>query len=452
MKKSTILVVDDDQDLLTAVRILLKPKVQQVIVEPNPEKILITLERNHVDLVLLDMNFKSTIHTGNEGLYWLSAIKSKYPHIHVVMITAYGAVDLAVKSLKQGASDFIVKPWQNEMLLETLSDTLSNQRQRIDRMQLEKEENKQDNPLIGKSGVMEDLQYKISKVAPTDANILILGENGTGKDVIAQVIHQQSLRREAPYIKVDVGSLTESLFESELFGYKKGAFTDAREDRKGRFEHADRGTLFLDEIGNINLQQQAKLLSVLQNRQVLPLGSSIPVAIDIRLLSATNVPLKTLADESRFRKDLIYRINTVEIQVPPLRERGDDIVLLAEHFLSFYASKYNKSLEGFEEDALQKMSQYHFPGNVRELQYSIERAVIMSEGVSLRADDLLFSPIESTQEPKVGEVDPEINLEEIERKAIKNAVERFNGNISKAAKELGLTRAALYRRMEKYGI
>lgn len=452
MKKSTILVVDDDQDLLTAVRILLKPKVQQVIVEPNPEKILITLERNHVDLVLLDMNFKSTIHTGNEGLYWLSAIKSKYPHIHVVMITAYGAVDLAVKSLKQGASDFIVKPWQNEMLLETLSDTLSNQRQRIDRMQLEKEENKQDNPLIGKSGVMEDLQYKISKVAPTDANILILGENGTGKDVIAQVIHQQSLRREAPYIKVDVGSLTESLFESELFGYKKGAFTDAREDRKGRFEHADRGTLFLDEIGNINLQQQAKLLSVLQNRQVLPLGSSIPLAIDIRLLSATNVPLKTLADESRFRKDLIYRINTVEIQVPPLRERGDDIVLLAEHFLSFYASKYNKSLEGFEEDALQKMSQYHFPGNVRELQYSIERAVIMSEGVSLRADDLLFSPIESTQEPKVGEVDPEINLEEIERKAIKNAVERFNGNISKAAKELGLTRAALYRRMEKYGI
>lgn len=452
MKKSTILVVDDDQDLLTAVRILLKPKVQYVIVEPNPEKILVTLERNNVDLVLLDMNFKSTIHTGNEGLYWLSAIKNKYPHVHVVMITAYGAVDLAVKSLKQGASDFIVKPWQNEMLLETLANTLSDHKNQAEHVKLEKNQSQQDNPLIGKSDVMEDLQYKISKIAPTDANILILGENGTGKDVIAQVIHQQSLRRDAPYVKVDVGSLTESLFESELFGYKKGAFTDAREDRKGRFEHADRGTLFLDEIGNISLQQQAKLLSVLQNRQVLPLGSSTSVAIDIRLLSATNVPLKTLADESRFRKDLIYRINTVEIQVPPLRERGDDVMLLAEHFLAFYSAKYNKSLEGFEADALKKMKSYHFPGNVRELQYSIERAVIMSEGNSLRANDLLFSPIEAVVETDVEKIDPSINLEEIERKAIKNAVERFNGNISKAAKELGLTRAALYRRMEKYGI
>lgn len=452
MKKSSILVVDDDQDLLTAVRILLRPKVQQVLVEPNPEKILVTLERNNVDLVLLDMNFKSTIHTGNEGLYWLSVIKNKYPHIHVVMITAYGAVDLAVRSLKQGASDFIVKPWQNEMLLETLSNALSERKLPQSHSKTDKNDAGKGNPLIGRSGVMEDLQYKIGKIAPTDANILILGENGTGKDVIAQVIYQQSLRKEAPYIKVDVGSLTETLFESELFGYKKGAFTDAREDRKGRFEHADQGTLFLDEIGNISLQQQAKLLSVLQNRQVIPLGSSQPVSIDIRLLSATNVPLKSLADERRFRKDLIYRINTVEIQVPPLRERGDDILLLADHFLGFYASKYNKSLEGFEVDALKKMKNYHFPGNVRELQYSIERAVIMSEGVSLRADDLLFSPIETVQEEDTAVVDQPRNLEELERKAIQNAIERFNGNISKAAKELGLTRAALYRRMEKYGI
>ena len=455
MKKASILVVDDDQDLLTAVRILLRPKVQQVIVEPNPENILRTLERNAIDIVLLDMNFKSVINTGNEGLFWLGKIKSQYPHIKVVMITAYGAVDLAVRSLKQGASDFIVKPWQNEHLLQTLETVFEETKQTKGRDKIISPAHRQDNDLIGRSAIMEDLQYKIDKVAPTEANILILGENGTGKDLIAQALHRRSLRAKQAYIKVDVGALTETLFESELFGYKKGAFTDAREDRQGRFEAANRGTLFLDEIGNISLQQQAKLLSVLQNRQVVPLGSYQPVPVDIRLLSATNVPLKALADENRFRKDLIYRINTVEIQVPPLRERGEDIVLLANYFLDFYSRKYHKNMEGFERDAVQKLRTYHFPGNVRELQYSIERAVIMGEQQSIRDNDILFSPIEQAIQESSKLSEPTYanqSLEEMERHAIQSAIERYNGNISKAARELGLTRAALYRRMEKYNI
>lgn len=455
MKKASILVVDDDQDLLTAVRILLKPKVHQVIVEPNPENILRTLERNAFDIILLDMNFKSAINTGNEGLFWLGKIKEKYPHIKIVMITAYGAVDIAVRSLKQGASDFIVKPWQNEYLLQTLETVFRESEQTKEWGKTKTSVPRDDNELIGRSSVIEDLQYKIDKVAPTEANILILGENGTGKDLIAQALHRRSLRTKQPYIKVDVGALTETLFESELFGYKKGAFTDAREDRQGRFEAADSGTLFLDEIGNISLQQQAKLLSVLQNRQVVPLGSHQPVPVDIRLLSATNVPLKALADESRFRKDLIYRINTVEIQVPPLRERGEDILLLANHFLDFYNRKYHKHMEGFGRDAIQKLKAYHFPGNVRELQYSIERAVIMAEQQSIRGNDILFSPIEQALQESSKFREPAYanqSLEEMERNAIQSAIERYNGNISKAARELGLTRAALYRRMEKYNI
>jgi len=451
MKKATVLVVDDDQDLLTATRILLRPKVKEVIVEHNPEKLLNILEKHSVDILLLDMNFKSAINTGNEGLYWLGKVKENFPAVQVVMITAYGAVDLAVKSLKQGAADFIVKPWQNEQLLSTLQGLMDEHKPA--QANVKSTPMVSDQGIVGKSAIMNDLFYKLDKVSPTEANILILGENGTGKDLIANAIHQRSLRNKNPFIKVDVGSLTETLFESELFGYKKGAFTDAREDRKGRFENADSGTLFLDEVGNINLQQQAKLLSVLQNRAVVPLGSSQPVAVDIRLISATNVPLKALADESRFRKDLIYRINTLEIQVPALRERTDDIPLLANHFLDFYNRKYHKNIAGLEADALQKLKQYHFPGNVRELQYSIERAVIMSDQSSLRAEDILFSPIESVPEATSSSTDfSSHNLEEMERKAIKSAIERYNGNISKAAKELGLTRAALYRRLEKYNL
>ncbi|AIM35966.1 ATPase AAA [Sphingobacterium sp. ML3W] len=453
MKKAAILVVDDDQDLLTAVRILLKPKVGHVQVEPNPENLIGHLDKMAYDLVLLDMNFKSTINTGNEGLFWLSRIKEKYPAIRVIMITAYGAVDLAVKSLKQGASDFVVKPWVNEQLLTTISSTLSENKNQEKKLKNDFLSGNGAPDIIGQSVIMDELQYKLEKIAPTDANILILGENGTGKDLIAQAIQKRSLRSHEVYVKVDVGSLTESLFESELFGYKKGAFTDAREDRQGRFEAAHGGTLFLDEIGNISLQQQAKLLTVLQNRYVTPLGSHQMIPVDIRLITATNATLKVLADENRFRKDLIYRINTVEIQVPPLRQRGQDVQLLAEYFLGLYAKKYNKRIDGFESDALKKLFAYHFPGNVRELQYSIERAVIMADEVSITGNDIFFSPIEQLPEEKPLDVSISgSNLEELERKAIKAAIERFNGNISKAAKELGLTRAALYRRLEKYDI
>ncbi len=449
LRNATILVVDDDPDLLTAVSLLLKPKVSRVIKEPNPDHIPSILGREEVHLVLLDMNFKSAVNTGNEGLFWLARIKQLKPELPVVMITAYGAIDLAVDALKRGATDFMVKPWQNDKLEATLEDALA----------LRKPKLKSGNAvaagvpeLIGESDVMKALLVKINKIAPTDANILILGENGTGKDIIASTLHYLSPRNRKPFVKVDVGALTDTLFESELFGHKKGAFTDAREDRAGRFEAANGGTLFLDEIGNITLQQQARLLSVLQNRQVVPLGSNHPVPVDIRLLCATNVPMAFLADEHRFRKDLVYRINTVEVQVPPLRERGKDIILLAEHFLGVYSRKYNKDFEVFDSSALQKLRSYHYPGNVRELQYCIERAVIMAEGEVVTNADIVFSPIERAEAPPVASPAAGNNLVDLERNTIKNVVDKHNGNISKAARELGITRTALYRRLNKYDI
>lgn len=451
MKKANLLIVDDDKDLLTAVQILLRPKVKKVIIESNPENLRAILEREKVDVILLDMNFKSALNTGNEGLFWLKEIKTKFPEIAVVMITAYAAIDLAVKSLKLGADDFIVKPWQNEQLITTLTEALKSNNFSKTKKSIQTKVPILTNPIIGNSAIMEDLQYKISKIAPTDANILILGENGTGKDMVADAIQRQSLRKKEAYIKIDVGSLTETLFESELFGYKKGAFTDAREDRKGRFETADKGTLFLDEIGNIHLQQQAKLLSVLQNRQVIPLGSSDSIPIDIRLLSATNISIAQLAEESRFRKDLIYRLNTVEIKVPPLRKRKEDIHQLAQYFLNKYTTKYNKNIEGFDKESLNKLKAYHYPGNVRELQYSIERAVIMSEEIEIRLNDILFSPIEQNTATSIFTSDTK-NLESMERRAISESLQKNQGNISKSARELGLTRAALYRRIEKYGL
>lgn len=447
MKHARILIVDDDPDVLTAVKLLLKREVTEVIADKNPENIPAILSREPIDLVLLDMNFRSAINTGNEGLFWLNRIKKIRPEMPVIMITAYGAIDLAVTSLKQGATDFIVKPWQNEQLLKVIADIL-NKKQSKKSQEPSKTVN---SDLIGESEVMKLLLHKISKIAPTDANILILGENGTGKDVIADMIHRSSHRAAMPYVKVDVGALTDTLFESELFGHKKGAFTDAREDRVGRFEAADRGTLFLDEIGNISLQQQAKLLSVLQNRQVIPLGSNRPVPVDIRLLCATNVPLSALANENQFRKDLIYRINTVEVQVPPLRERGDDVLMLARHFVQRYALKYAKSVPELDKKTEEKLLRYHYPGNVRELQYSIERAIIMADGESLTPEDVIFSPIEQNAPGKNDEMD-EYNLGEMEKNTIMKVIEKHNGNISKASQELGLTRTALYRRLSKYNI
>jgi DNA-binding NtrC family response regulator len=451
LTNASVLIVDDDLDVLTAVRLLLKPEVREVVTERNPENLHHLLAAKPWDLILLDMNFNASINTGNEGIYWLREIKKKKKDTAVIMITAYGDIDLAITSLKEGAVDFVVKPWHNEKLLATLQDALKK------RAGLQGPAKSTDagagvlgTELLGQSEAMQDIFYKIQKIAPTEANILILGENGTGKDLIARAIHEHSLRRQAPFVKVDVGALTESLFESELFGHKKGAFTDAREDRQGRFEAAHGGTLFLDEIGNISLYQQAKLLSVLQNRQVTRLGTNAATPVDIRLLCATNLPLSELANESKFRKDLIYRINTVEILVPPLRARREDILLLAEHFTRLYATKYLKPFLELDGTAKDKLLQYHYPGNIRELQYAVERAVIMADGSSLHASDILFSPIETAM--ALEERKEQSNLGAVEKNTILRVIEKHQGNISKAAKELGITRTALYRRLNKYDI
>lgn len=450
LKNASILVVDDDPDVLTAVRLLLKTEVKEVITEKNPENLRWHLNKDHFDLILLDMNFTSSIHTGNEGLFWLNEIKKLKTDSAVIMITAYGDIDLAVRSLKEGAADFVVKPWHNEKLISIIKDALKRKESKTLLTPGRHSDSIIGRELIGESEVIQQIFYKVEKIAPTDANILILGENGTGKDLVAKAIHQQSLRADKPFVKVDVGALTESLFESELFGHKRGAFTDAREDRMGRFEAANGGTLFLDEIGNISLQQQAKLLNVLQNRQINRLGSNELISVDIRLICATNVSLGELANENRFRKDLIYRINTVEIIMPPLRKRGNDILLLARHFCRLYCAKYIKPELEFDARAIDKLMSYHYPGNVRELQYTIERAVIMADENVLQANDLIFSPIESAaasdNEPE------EMKLSTIEKNTILKVIEKNNGNITKAAKELGLTRTALYRRLSKYDI
>ncbi|MCL4107205.1 UNVERIFIED_CONTAM: hypothetical protein GTU68_033020 [Idotea baltica] len=391
------------------------------------------------------MNFNSQINTGNEGIFWLNKIKSIDTNLPVILVTAYGDIDLAIRSLKEGAADFIVKPWKNEKLISTIKDHLKSKKSGILKSwnSAFSEAN-----ILGESEAMQEIFLKIDKVAPTGANVLLMGENGTGKDLIAQAIHTTSLRKEKPFVKVDVGSLTESLFESELFGYKKGAFTDAKEDRKGRFEIANGGTLFLDEIANIPLHQQAKLLSVLQNRKVVPLGSSEPIPIDIRLICATNASMINLADENRFRKDLIYRINTVEVHLPPLRNRGKDRIILANYYAEFYREKYLKSKITLSDRFLKKLMEYSFPGNVRELQYAIERAVIMADSNILFEDDLVFSPIEKllTHSKDV------TNLDEVEKSTITKVIEKNKGNISQSAKDLGITRTALYRRIEKYGL
>lgn len=449
LQKASVLVVDDDPDILTAVRILLKSQTKEVVTEKNPEQIPHLLKKQNFDVILLDMNYVSSINTGNEGFFWLRKIKQIKPEIAVIMITAYGDIDLAIRSLKEGAHDFVVKPWHNQKLIETIEAAVEGKANGRKGGTSEKP-GIIGTELLGNSEAMQDILFKLKKVAPTDANILILGENGTGKELIAKAIHENSARANKPFVKVDVGALTESLFESELFGHKKGAFTDAREDRAGRFQAANGGTLFLDEIGNIPLHQQSKLLSVLQNRQVIPVGSNEAIDIDIRLLCATNVPLSDLADEKHFRKDLIYRINTVEIMLPPLRNRGNDVIVLARHFASVYANKYMKPTPVLSKASCEKLLNYSFPGNVRELQYAIERAVIMAENEVLEPSDIIFSPIESAKSEKP--VIRETNLDEVEKATILHVIESHNGNLSRAARELGITRTALYRRLNKHDI
>jgi len=446
LKDAKILVIDDDADVLTALRLLLKPFVAEIAVEKNPGNLSALLSGNKFDVIILDMNFNGLVNTGNEGIFWLNKVKETAPETDVILITAYGDIDLAIRSLKEGASDFIVKPWQNQKVIESLREMLQNHK---------KHGLKSAKPsvsgtkIVGESEKLQQVFAKVKKVAPTDANILILGENGTGKDLIAKAIHENSNRKTKPFVKVDVGTLTSTLFESELFGYKKGAFTDAREDRKGRFEAAQGGTLFLDEIGNISLRQQARLLTVLQNRHITPLGSNEVIPIDIRLICATNLDISELSDESKFRKDLIYRINTVDLLMPPLRERGTDITLLAKHFLDIYAEKYSKGPFKLDPTFIKKLKDHTFPGNVRELQFVVERTVIMADATLLKETDLSFSAIQNNS---ISTAIDDMRLETVEKNTILKVIDKNKGNISKSAKELGITRAALYRRLEKYDL
>ncbi len=449
-----ILMIDDDEDVLLAAKMLLKKQSHHVIIEKNPNKIPFLLNNDVYDVILLDMNFSKDITSGKEGFYWLEQILERDPNAVVILITAFGDVEMAVKALKKGATDFILKPWQNEKLVATISTAirLKQSYNQVDKLKkakemLEEQISKPFGEIIGQSTAIKDVFSLIDKVAKTEANILILGENGTGKELIARAIHQRSLRKDNSFVAVDMGAITESLFESELFGHKKGAFTDAREDRPGRFELATGGTLFLDEIGNLSLSLQSKLLSALQSRQVTRVGSNQHIPVDIRLICATNMPLHKMVQEGTFRQDLLYRINTVEIHVPPLSDRVEDIPMLANHYLNYYAKKYHKLVNTIAPEALDKLKRYAWPGNIRELQHSIERGVIMTDSPSLQETDFLLS-----RSLTRGPANNTLNLDEVEKAAIAKALQMHNGNISKAADELGLTRASLYRRMEKYGL
>ncbi|HRJ31239.1 MAG TPA: sigma-54 dependent transcriptional regulator [Cyclobacteriaceae bacterium] len=452
-KQGKILMIDDDEDVLLAAKMLLKKQNHHVIIEKNPNKIPFLLNNDTYDVILLDMNFSKDITSGKEGFYWLEKILEKDPTAVVILITAFGDVEMAVRALKQGATDFILKPWQNEKLIATISTAirLKQSYNEVDKLRkakemLEEQIGKPFGEIIGESAAIKEVFSMIDKVARTDANILILGENGTGKELIARAIHQRSLRKDNSFVSVDMGAITETLFESELFGHKKGAFTDAREDRPGRFELANGGTLFLDEIGNLSMALQSKLLSALQSRQVTRVGSNQAIPVDIRLICATNMPLHQMVKDGTFRQDLLYRINTVEIKVPPLSDRVEDIALLAQHYLEYYARKYHKQVTTISSNAMDKLKRYAWPGNIRELQHAIERAVIMTDSSSLQESDFLFSrPVSSLSAET-------LNLDEVEKAAIVKALNLHSGNISKAADELGLTRASLYRRMEKYGL
>lgn len=449
-----ILMIDDDEDVLLAAKMLLKKYGHQVIIDKNPNKIPFLLNNDTYDVILLDMNFSKDTTSGKEGFEWLKQIKEKDPDAVVIMITAFGDVEMAVRALKEGATDFILKPWQNEKLIATISTAIKLKKSynEVDKLRkakqmLEEQISQPFRDIIGNSPSIKEVFTLIDKVAATDANVLILGENGTGKELVARAIHQKSLRKDNSFVSVDMGAITETLFESELFGHKKGAFTDARENRTGRFELANGGTLFLDEIGNLSMSLQSKLLTALQSRQITRVGSNGPVDVDIRLICATNMPLHQMVDEGKFRQDLLYRINTVEIRIPPLCERVDDIPMLADHFLHFYTKKYHKDVISFSEGAIVKLKKYAWPGNIRELQHSIERAVIMADSPTLQESDFLFN-----RKGGPSTESDTLNLDDVEKAAVVKAIQLHSGNISKAADELGLTRASLYRRMEKYGL
>lgn len=453
--KGRILIVDDNSSVLTALEMLLQTEFESVLCLKNPVSLLSTIKQHKFDIVLLDMNFNAGINNGNEGIFWLSEIRKYDPTISVVMITAYGDVELAVKAVKEGAFDFILKPWNNYKLITTLHAAMKLRKSRIENVSLKntattlKEELKRNTqPIIGQSDSMKIVMDLVKKVAKTDANVIITGENGTGKELIAKELHDYSQRSNELMLSVDMGSISESLFESELFGHTKGSFTDAKEHRVGKFETANKGTLFLDEIGNLSLSMQAKILSVLQNRSVTKLGSNNPIPIDIRLISATNKDLNLMIQNGLFREDLLYRINTITIEIPPLRERDTDILLLAEYYLRRYSGKYNKHGLKISQKAGQKLMNYSWPGNVRELQHCIEKAVILADSNILGVSS--FNLFDNTS-------DHDINLqnstiEEMEKTMILSSIKKEKGNMSAVAKNLGITRQTLYNKLKRYDI
>lgn len=457
-KQGKVLIVDDNEDLLKAAKMFLKRHIAQVDIEKNPEAIPALMNNEDYDVILLDMNFTKDVSSGSEGYYWLEKILQIDPSAVVVLITAYGDIQMAVKAIKAGATDFVLKPWENEKLLATLFSAMR-LRETRDEVQTLKIKNQEFNQtlnaryaeIIGTSPAMQKIFQTIDRVAHTDANVLILGENGTGKEMIARAIHRNSSRKNESFVTVDLGSITETLFESELFGHKKGAFTDAKEDRPGRFEMAHGGTLFLDEIGNLSLPLQAKLLTVIQNRRVSRVGANKETPVDIRLICATNMPLYDMVKDNRFRQDLLYRINTIEIEIPSLHERMEDIPLLASHFLKQYAVKYEKNISKISEGAMARMHKHPWPGNIRELQHSIERAVILSNSSVLQPEDFNFS-VSTTKETDQALSLDQYNLDEVEKLLIRKVLKKYNGNITQAASELGLTRSSLYRRLEKHGL
>ncbi len=453
MEKSyCILIVDDDEDVLTSARLLLKQHYEKVHTASDPREINSFLSKSQPDLILLDMNFRKGVNDGREGLYWLDHIKEVSAETQVILMTAYGEVETAVQAIKKGAFDFVLKPWTNEKLLTTIGTALKYGREvkKVEQLHQTKttlEENLgiKNEDFISRSPAMKELMKTIEKIAATDANVLLLGENGTGKSVLAMALHRLSPRNKNSFITVDLGSISHSLFESELFGHKKGAFTDANEDKPGRFETAHEGSLFLDEIGNLDLSLQSKLLTAIQNRKVMRLGENRERSIDVRLICATNMPIHQMVHENGFRQDLLYRINTVELEVPPLRKRKEDIPILTKRFLEKFAHKYHKGSLKVSERAMDQLCEYRWPGNIRELEHTIERAVILSEGKVI--DHLGLHQGNSHADEPVG-----LNLEEMEKHYINKALDKYRGNISRAAKDLGLTRAALYRRMEKHGL
>ena len=451
-QKGNILVVDDNKSILSALDILLTSEFQSVILISNPNLILATLKKNDFNLVILDMNFSAGINTGNEGLYWLERIKETNPEVSVVMITAYGDIDIAVKALKAGASDFILKPWDNEKLLATLklAIQLDLSKKEVKHLkekesELKKAMNRDQRYIIGSSPQLMNVLNLTRKVAKTDANVLITGENGTGKELIAQEIHRLSNRAGELLVSVDMGALSETLFESELFGHVKGAFTDAKDNRQGKFEIADNGTLFLDEIGNLPLHLQPKLLTAIENRQISKIGSNQVITTDIRLITATNRKLERMVQDGLFREDLLYRINTIQIELPPLRERGNDISILSEFFLKKYSFRYNKPNLRINQQAHEKLLRYQWPGNIRELQHTIEKAVILSETSLIKPDDLFFRNAATTGNRSVN------TIEEMEKQMIQEALEKNNGNFTAAAEQLGITRQTLYNKLRKSG-